>query len=346
MPNDVLTRAIDAASSGTHLTADHASAVLEEIMSGRAGEVQTGAFLIALRTKGETVAELVGLARTMRGLAAEVDPSRPDLVDTAGTGGGPSTFNISTAAALVAAGAGCSVAKHGNRSSTSRSGSADLLEALGVTIDLGPDQVARCIDELGFGFMFAPRHHAAMKHVVPVRKELAVRTIFNFLGPLTNPAGATRQLLGVSDPAYQEVIAEALLGLGCERAMVVRSADGIDEISTTAETRVVEVEDGGTREWFLRPDEIGVALTDVNQIAGGSPAENAATVTAVLAGEEGPAREVVVLNAAAAILVGGGTDDLLGAIEMAREAIDSGAARDVLARLVDLTGGLASGSTA
>jgi anthranilate phosphoribosyltransferase len=197
MPNDIITRAIDSVSSGTHLTSDHASAVLDEIMEGRASEVQTAAFLIALRAKGETVAELVGLARTMRRLAASVDVGQDDLVDTAGTGGGPSTFNISTAAALVAAGAGCAVAKHGNRSSTSRSGSADLLEALGVRIDLDPSGVARCIDEVGFGFMFAPRHHAAMKHVVPVRKELGVRTIFNFLGPLTNPAEADRQLLGV-----------------------------------------------------------------------------------------------------------------------------------------------------
>ncbi len=342
MPNDVLTRAIDAAASGTHLTADHASAVLEEIMSGRAGEVQTAAFLIALRTKGETVAELVGLARTMRGLAAGVTASRPDLVDTAGTGGGPSTFNISTAAALVAAGAGCAVAKHGNRSATSRSGSADLLEALGVAIDLGPDQVAHCIDEIGFGFMFAPRHHAAMKHVVAVRQELAVRTIFNFLGPLTNPAGATRQLLGVSDPVYQEVIAEALIGLGCERAMVVRAVDGIDEISVAAETRVIEVRDGRTEEWFLRPDELGVPLArEAEVIAGGSPEENAATVTAVLSGERGPARDVVALNAAAAILVGGGADGLPGAIDLAGEAIDSGAAREVLARLVETSGRLA-----
>ena len=197
MPNDILTRAIDAVSDGDHLTSDHASAVLDEIMEGRASEVQTAAFLVALRAKGETVAELVGLARTMRRLAASVDASRDGLVDTAGTGGGPSTFNISTAAALVAAGAGAAVAKHGNRSSTSRSGSADLLEALGVNIELGPEAVSRCIDEIGFGFMFAPRHHAAMKYVVPVRKELAVRTIFNFLGPLTNPAGAKRQLLGV-----------------------------------------------------------------------------------------------------------------------------------------------------
>src|SRR5213592_3378295 len=259
MPNDVLTRAIDAVSSGTHLTADHASAVLDEIMEGRASEVQTGAFLVALRAKGETVAELVGLARTMRRLAAPVDVGRHDLVDTAGTGGGPLTFNISTTAALVAAGAGCAVAKHGNRSSTSRSGSADLLEALGVRIELDPPAISRCIGEVGFGFMFAPRHHAAMKHVVPVRKELAVRTIFNFLGPLTNPAGATRQLLGVSDRRYQETIAEALVGLGCERALVVCAADDLDEISTSENTRVVEVKDGGTEEWFASPEELGVA---------------------------------------------------------------------------------------
>src|SRR5262245_6099319 len=267
MPNDVLTRAIDSVCSGTHLTADHASAVLDEIMTGQAGEVQTAAFLIALRAKGETVAELVGLARTMRRLSAEVDAGRHDLVDTAGTGGGPSPFNISTAAAVVAAGAGCAVAKHGNRSSTSRCGSADLLEALGVTIDLGPEEVASCIEEVGFGFMFAPRYHAAMKHVVPVRKELAVRTIFNFLGPLTNPAGATRQLLGVSDGHYQETIAEALVGLGCERALVVRAADGVDEISVAAPTRVIEVKEGGTEEGFVQPEGLGVATADVERIA-------------------------------------------------------------------------------
>jgi anthranilate phosphoribosyltransferase len=341
LPNDILTRAIDAVCSGTHLTADHASAVLDEIMEGRAGEVQTGAFLVALRTKGETVAELVGLARTMRRLAAEVDANRKDLIDTAGTGGGPSTFNISTAAALVAAGAGCAVAKHGNRSSTSRCGSADLLEALGVRIDLDATQVARSIDEIGFGFMFAPRHHAAMKHVVPVRKELGVRTIFNFLGPLTNPAGATRQLLGVSDRRYQETIAEALVGLGCERALVVCAADDVDEISVSEETRVIEVEGGRTEEWFLRPEELGIERAEVGEIAGGAPAENAATVAAVLEGDSGPARDVVVLNAAAAILVGGGAEDLSGGIERARQAIDSGAARDVLTRLVQLTGELA-----
>jgi anthranilate phosphoribosyltransferase len=334
MPNDILTRAIDAVSDGDHLTADHASAVLDEIMEGRASEVQAGAFLVALRAKGETVAELVGLARTMRRLAAGVDAGRDDLVDTAGTGGGPSTFNISTAAALVAAGAGCAVAKHGNRSNTSRSGSADLLEALGVKIELGPDAVARSIDEVGFGFMFAPRHHAAMKHVVPVRRELAVRTIFNFLGPLTNPAGASRQLLGVSDRRYQETVAEALLGLGCERALVVCGDDGVDEISVAARTRVIEVAEGGTEEWFVDPEELGLAPATLDQIAGASPEQNAQTVQRVFEGETGAARDVVVLNAGAAILVGGGADDLSGGIAAAREAIDSGAARNVLARLV------------
>jgi anthranilate phosphoribosyltransferase len=340
MPNDVLTRAIDAVASGTHLTADHASTVLDEVMEGRASEVQTAAFLIALRAKGETVAELVGLARTMRRLAASVAASRTDLVDTAGTGGGPSTFNISTAAALVAAGAGCAVAKHGNRSSTSRCGSADLLEALGVRIGLDPDGVGRCIEEIGFGFMFAPRHHAAMKHVAPVRRELAVRTIFNLLGPLTNPAGASRQLLGVSDRQYQETIAEALLGLGCERALVVRGEDGLDELTIGERTRVVEVADGRTEEWFASAEDLGLERADLATIAGGPPERSAATVRAVLAGEPGPGREVVLLNAGAAILAAGLAGDLAGGIERARQSIDSGAARTVLARLVVLTGEL------
>ena len=340
--NEILTRAIDSVCAGTHLTADHASAVLDEVMEGRASEVQTAAFLIALRAKGETVAELVGLARTMRRLAASVESSRADLLDTAGTGGGPSTFNISTAAALVAAGAGCAVAKHGNRSNTSRSGSADLLEALGVRIELDPEGVARCIEEVGFGFMFAPRHHAAMKHVVGVRKQLAVRTIFNFLGPLTNPAGATRQLLGISDRHYQETIAEALVGLGCEHALVVAAEDGIDEISIGARTRVIEVAGGGTEEWFVEPAELGLEQAGAAAIVGGSPEDNARTVRAVLAGERGPAREVVLANAGAAIFTAGAADQLLPGVERAAEAIDSGDAADVLGRLVELTGELAA----
>lgn len=337
MPNDVVSRAIDSVCAGDHLTADHAAAVLAEIMEGRTDPVQTGAFLIALRAKGETVPELVGLARTMRALATPVSTGRGDLVDTAGTGGGPSTFNVSTAAALVAAGAGCAVAKHGNRSNTSRCGSADLLEALGVELETDPELVGKCIDEIGFGFMFAPRHHAAMAHVVPARKALGVRTIFNFLGPLTNPAGANRQLLGVADRHYQETIAEALIGLGAVRALVVSAEDGLDELSLASRTRVIEVADGGTAEWFVEPGQFGLAPAELSEIAGGAPAENAATVRAVLAGEPGAARDVVLLNAAAAIYVGGLAGDLGEGVEKAAAAIDSGAAVTVLERLIAAT---------
>jgi anthranilate phosphoribosyltransferase len=337
MPNDVVTRAIDAVCAGDHLTADHASTVLAEIMEGRTDPVQTGAFLIALRAKGETVPELVGLARTMRKLASHVETSKVELVDTAGTGGGPSTFNVSTTAALVAAGAGCAVAKHGNRSNTSKCGSADLLEALGVNIDLGPDAVARCIEEVGFGFMFAPRHHAAMAHVVPVRKALGVRTIFNFLGPLTNPAGADRQLLGVSDRHYQETIAEALVALGSERAMVVAAEDGLDELSISARTRVIEVADGGTSEWFVEPGQFGLGEAALEEVAGGTPEENAAASRAVLDGESGPRRDLVLLNAGAAIYVGGQAESLEDGVAKAAAAVDSGVARDVLDRLIAAT---------
>jgi anthranilate phosphoribosyltransferase len=337
LPNDILTRAIDAAASGQHLTTDHASTVLTEIMEGRSDDVQTGAFLIALRTKGETVPELIGLARTMRSLASPVEVSG-DLVDTAGTGGGPSTFNVSTTAAIVAAGAGCAVAKHGNRSSTSLSGSADLLEALGVNIEIPTERVAASVEETGFGFMFAPRHHKAMAHVIPVRKALAVRTIFNFLGPLTNPAGAKRQLMGVSDRRYQESIAEALVGLGTERALVVSGDDGVDEISITGPTRVIEVSDGSTSEEFLSPGDFDLQTAELGDVTGGTPEENATATRAVLEGEKGPRRDIVVLNAAAAILVGGKAEDMGGGVAAAQEAIDSGAAAAVLARLVSFTG--------
>ncbi|MGH2973992.1 MAG: anthranilate phosphoribosyltransferase [Solirubrobacterales bacterium] len=336
-PNEIVSRAIDAVCAGDHLTADHAAAVLAEIMEGRTGEVQTGAFLIALRAKGETVPELVGLARTMRSLAIPVETSRHDLVDTAGTGGGPSTFNVSTTAALVAAAAGCAVAKHGNRSSTSRCGSAELLEALGVNIELEPAQVGRCIDEVGFGFMFAPRHHKAMAHVVPARKALGVRTIFNFLGPLTNPAGAQRQLLGVSDRHYQETIAEALVGLGSARAMVVAAEDGVDEISISARTRVIEVENGRTQEHFVEPGDFGFAEAELEHVAGGSPEENATAARSVLDGEAGPSRHLVLLNAGAAIYVGGIAGSLAEGVEKATEAIDSGAARELLGSLIAAT---------
>jgi anthranilate phosphoribosyltransferase len=338
-PNDVITRAIDAACSGTHLTADHASTVLTEIMEGRASDVQTGAFLVALRAKGETVPELIGLARTMRGLATPVETGRHDLVDTAGTGGGPSTFNVSTTAALIAAGAGCAVAKHGNRSSTSKSGSADLLEALGVRIDRSPEEVADSIRDTGFGFMFAPAHHAAMKHVVPTRKALAVRTIFNFLGPLTNPAGATRQLLGVSDRRYQETIAEALGGLGCDHALVVAGDDGLDELTIHGRSRVIEVRGGHTSEWFVEPADVGLAESPLESVAGGEPAYNAEIVRGVLDAKPGPALDISLLNAGAAIYAGGGSEDLAGGVAAAREAVESGAARSVLDRLGSLPSG-------
>jgi anthranilate phosphoribosyltransferase len=344
MPNEILTRAIDEICAGTHLTADHTSAALAEIMEGRASEVQTAAFLIALRTKGETVSELVGLARTMRALAAHVEIDEPALLDTAGTGGGPTTFNVSTTAALIAAGAGCQVAKHGNRSATSRSGSADLLEALGVQIELSPDEVATCIDEIGFGFMFAPKHHRAMAHVVPVRKELAVRTIFNFLGPLTNPAGASAHLLGVSDRAYQEIMAEALVSLGCARALVVSADDGIDELSLASRTRVIEVAEGGTEEWFVDAEELGFAPAPLDAVPGGDPDENATVTRSVLDGEAGPARDVSVLNAGAAIYVAGAATSLAEGVKKAGEAVESGAAREVLDRLVARSRELAAAS--
>src|SRR5438874_2795449 len=262
MPNPVLTRAIDALASRTDLSSAEAEEVLSEIMHGEASEAQIAAFLIALRVKGETVDELAGLARTMRSLAAHVQSDRDDLLDTSGTGGGRSTFNVSTTAALIAAGAGCAVAKHGNRSATSRSGSADLLEALGARIDLDAAGVAACLDETGFGFMFAPAHHQATRFVVPVRRELAVRTIFNLLGPLTNPAGARRQLIGVSDPAFRLKIAEAVAQLGVDRALVVSSEDGLDEISVAAPTSVVEVNGEKIARYTLTPEELGFTPAD------------------------------------------------------------------------------------
>lgn len=342
MPNQILTDAIDHLCAGESLPAEQAAAALREIMEGRGDEVQTAALLIALRAKGETVDEVVGLARTMRDLSERVHAPVEGLVDTAGTGGGPTTFNISTTAALVAAAAGVPIAKHGNRSATSRSGSADLLEALGVGIELSPEQVSECIREVGFGFMFAPRHHAATRHVVPVRKALGVRTIFNLLGPLTNPAGAPIQLLGVSDRNCQEMMAEALIELGCERAFVVSADDGLDEFSIASPTKVIEVAGGATVEWTVDPAEVGLAAAPIERIAGGSPEENAEVTRTVLAGETGPAREITLLNAAAAITLGGLADDLSAGVERAAHSIDSGAAGERLGQLIDLTSRLSA----
>ena len=343
MPEPVLTQAIDTLASGRDLSVDEAAEVLEIIMAGDASEVQIAGVLIALRTKGETVEELAGLARTMRSLAARVTTAREDLVDTAGTGGGRPTFNVSTTAALIAAGAGCAVAKHGNRSATSRSGSADVLEALGVRIDLGPEAVGTCIDELGFGFMFAPRHHQATRFVVPVRKELAVRTIFNFLGPLTNPAGARRQVIGVSDPAYVEIIAGALLLLGVDRALVVSSEDALDEMSISAPTTVVEVDGADLTRYTVTPEDCGLSsVADADAALGGSPADNAATTRAIFAGEAGPRRDLAVLNAGAAIYAAGRADDLVAGVAAAQAAIDDGAATRTLDALIARTQQLAA----
>jgi anthranilate phosphoribosyltransferase len=338
---DVLTQAIDQLASGRDLSGEQAAAVLAEIMEGNATEVQTAAVLIALRTKGETVDEIAGLATTMRRFATPVHTERDDLIDTAGTGGGLQTFNVSTTAALIAAGAGCAVAKHGNRSATSQSGSADVLEALGVRIDLVPAAVARCIEEAGFGFMFAPAHHGATRHVIPVRKQLAVRTIFNFLGPLTNPAGASRQVIGVSDPRFLETIAGALAQLGAAKALVVSSDDGLDEMSTSGTTRVVEVDGGDLRRYAIAPEDVGLPRADFEHVRGGDPAHNAEVARRVLAGEPGPQRDLAAFNAGAAIYVSGRVDTLDDGVRAAEAALDSGAAAAALERLVTLTGELA-----
>jgi len=339
--NDILTEAIEALASRRDLTSEQTAAVLAEIMEGNASEVQTAAVLIALRTKGETVDELVGLATTMRRLATPVKTEREDLIDTAGTGGGRPTFNVSTTAALIAAGAGCAVAKHGNRSATGLSGSADVLEALGVRIDLKPDAVARCIEQAGFGFMFAPAHHGATRFVVPVRKELAVRTIFNFLGPLTNPAGAARQVIGVSDAAFLDTIAGALARLGAVKALVVSSADGLDEMSTSGTTRVVEVDGQDLQSYEVSPEDVGLPRARPEDLAGGTPDRNAETTRRIFDGEPGPQRDLAVLNAGAAIYVAGRADSLEEGARAAEAAIDDGRATATLERLVDMTRELA-----
>ncbi len=348
MPNPILTRAIDALAAREDLSEQQAAEVLAEIMHGDASEIQIAGFLIALRTKGETEQELAGLARTMRELAARVPSTREDLLDTAGTGGGRRTFNVSTTAALIAAGAGCAVAKHGNRSATGPSGSADLLEALGARIDLAPEDVARCIEEAGFGFMFAPAHHQATRFVIPVRHELAVRTIFNLLGPLTNPAGATRQLIGVSDARFLETVAGALARLGVQRALVVCGEDGLDEVSIAGVTHVVEVVGGDVRRYTVTPEEVGLrsmpyvsdpALSDP-ALAGGAPEDNARITRAILAGEsDGPAADLALINAGAAIFAAGAAETLTDGVEAARAAIAAGAATRTLEGYVQATHG-------
>ncbi len=338
---DLLTRAIDTLASGHDLGLEDAAAVLSEIMAGNASEVQIAGFLVALRTKGETVEELAGLARTMRNMASHVSVSSDDLLDTAGTGGGRRTFNVSTTAALIAAGAGCTVAKHGNRSATGLSGSADVLEALGARIDLAPDAVARCIDDVGFGFMFAPAHHQATRYVIPVRRQLAVRTIFNFLGPLTNPAGAMRQLIGVSDSGYLDTMAGALALLGTKHALLVASEDGLDELSISAPTLVVEVIGSELRRYTVSPEEVGLDSAPAESIPGGDPEQNAQTARAIFEGERGASRDLAALNAGAAIYAGGRAGTLEEGVRAAERAIDDGLALAALERFVRRTRELA-----
>jgi anthranilate phosphoribosyltransferase len=337
MPNPILTRAIDAVASRRDLSQFETSAVLTEIMAGRTSDVETAAFLVALRTKGETVDELAGLAATMRAFATPVRTARADLVDTAGTGGGRASFNVSTTAALIAAGAGCALAKHGNRSATSLCGSADVLEALGANIQLGPGGVARCIEQAGFGFMFAPAYHQATRHVVPIRRQLAVRTVFNLLGPLTNPAGARRQVIGAADPRHLDTIAGALARLGVDRAVVVSSEDGMDEISIAAPTHVVEVNGDGIERYTIEPADVGLRRSARDGVDGGTPRENAAKTRAILAGERGPCRDLAVINAGTAIYTAGRAESLTAGVELAREAIDGGAAQAALDRYVSLS---------
>ena len=343
MPNEILSDAINAVCRGEELAEETAATVLREVMEGRSSPEETAGFLIALRTRGETADEIAGLARTMRELATKVEVGTDGLVDTAGTGGGTPTFNVSTTAAFVAAGAGCPVAKHGNRSATSQCGSADVLEALGARIDLGPEQVADCIESVGFGFMFAPQHHSAMKHVVPVRKALGVRTIFNLLGPLTNPADAPHQVIGVSDGPFLEHMAMALARLGGHSALVVSSEDGLDEISIAAPTRVVELRDGKVETYTVTPEELGVERAPLDAIAFGAPEENAQVTRAVLSGADTDvARSLTLVNAGAAIYAAGRADTLKDGVGAAASAIDSGAANDVLERFISRTQELAA----
>lgn len=324
---------------GEDLTYDEAVSVITEMVDGQATPVQIGGLLAALRTKRETVEEIAGFARVMRERAVRVYPRRRPLLDTCGTGGDTcDTFNISTAAAFVVAASGIAVAKHGNRAVSSRCGSADVLNALGVELTLTPEQIAQCIDTVGVGFMFAPHHHPAMAAVAQPRKELAIRTVFNILGPLINPAGANRQLVGVFDPDLCPKVAEVLGMLGCERAMVVHGMNGLDEISTVGPTRISHLQHGRVSTETRIPSEMFLVPATEEEIAGGaSPQENAEIIVAVLRGEAGPRRDIVSVNAAAGMILGGMAEGWRDGISLAHRMIDSGRAYRVLQQLVEFT---------
>ncbi len=330
--------AISRAIGGTNLTLDEMQQVMRQIMTGEATDAQIAGFLIALRMKGESVEEIQGGAQIMRELSTKVDADTANLVDTCGTGGdGSQLFNVSTASAFVAAAAGARVAKHGNRSVSSKSGSADLLEAAGVHLDLNADQVSKCIDEIGIGFMFAPAHHGAMKHAIGPRKELATRTIFNLLGPLTNPASAPNQLLGVFDDAWLRPIAEVLKGLGSNHVLVVHSTDGLDEISASAPTNICELKDGEISEYQISPQDFGLEPVELSSLSAVDPESSLELVKMGISDLHTGAANIVSLNAGATLYVSGVADSLAEGVSMAQDAIGSGLGKNKLAELVSFS---------
>ncbi len=333
----MIKEAIDTLVSGSSLTMEQAGMVMEEIMAGEATAAQFGAFVTALRLKGETVEEIAGMARVMREKAIPVAVSEP-VVDTCGTGGdGSHSFNISTAAAFVVAGAGLKVAKHGNRSMSSQCGSADVMEALGVKINLGAEQVQKCLEEVGIGFMFAPNFHPAMKYATAPRREIGIRTVFNILGPLTNPARASTQVLGVADGSLTMKMAQVLKLLGCHHALVVHGEDGLDEITLGGRTLVCELKAGEITNYSLTPEELGFSRATRGSLRGGSAEENAKLLREVLEGSQGPCRDIVLMNAAAAMVAGDRAENLEQGIQIATEAIDSGKALAKLEGLIRIS---------
>ena len=330
----MIKEAIDIVVSGKSLTIEQAAEVMQEIMDGEATPAQFGSFVTALRLKGETVEEIAGMARVMREKSVPVSVSGP-LVDTCGTGGDASkTFNISTTAAFVVAGAGLKVAKHGNRGISSGCGSADVLDELGIKIELGAPEVEKCLEDIGIGFMFAPTFHPAMKYAAPSRKEIGIRTVFNILGPMTNPAGAQSQLLGVFEESLTMKMAQVLCLLGCHHALVVHGEDGLDEITLGGKTTVCELKGDEVTRCYIDPEDFGFSRTNLSSLRGGPPQENADILRRILQGEKGPYRNIVLVNAAAALVAGDIAKDLEKGVHLAREAIDSGSALDKLNRLI------------
>ncbi len=327
--------------SGDNLSAEEAGQAITFIMSGEATPAQVAAFLVALKMKGETAEEIYGCAAAMREAAKKVRTWRTGLTDTCGTGGdGGGTLNISTAAALIASGAGLAVAKHGNRAVSSRCGSADVLEALGVILDLTPEEMGRCLDELGIAFLYAPVLHQSLRHAAAPRREVGVRSVFNLLGPLTNPAGAKRQVLGVYAPELVELMAEVLLLLGTERALVVHGSDGSDELTLSGETKCAEIRDGALKFYQLTPEQVGLERVPVKALLGGGPQDNAALLRAALRGECGAFTSAGILNAAAALYVGGLAADLREGVHLAEKAVDNGETLAKLDNLISFTGGV------